>query len=97
MRVAVASSQGAHDAAEVALEVAAGATVLEALRASGLLDHFARLDISSQSVGIWGRVCGLDTVLTEGDRVEVYRPLEVEPKEARRRREQRRRGRTGTP
>ena len=50
----------------------------------------AAVDISTQAVGIWGRVAGLETELAEGDRVEIYRPLAMDPKEARRLRARRR-------
>ena len=62
----------------VALELEQGATVRVALRAAGM-----PLD---QPVGIYGRRVALDARLADGDRVEIYRPLRVEPKEARRRR-----------
>jgi putative ubiquitin-RnfH superfamily antitoxin RatB of RatAB toxin-antitoxin module len=62
----------------VALELEQGATVGVALRAAGM-----PLD---QPVGIYGRRVALDARLTDGDRVELYRPLRIDPKEARRRR-----------
>ena len=62
----------------VALELAQGATVRMALQAAGM-----PLD---QPVGIFSRRVELDARLADGDRVELYRPLRVEPKEARRRR-----------
>ena len=64
----------------VALQLAADASVADALQAAGM---------SGASVGVWGRVCALDQRLRDGDRVEIYRPLRVDPKEARRRRYQR--------
>jgi putative ubiquitin-RnfH superfamily antitoxin RatB of RatAB toxin-antitoxin module len=90
IRVAVACSPRPGAAVEVDVEVRAGSRALDAIRASGLLERFAEIDISSQSVGIWGRRAGLDSVLCEGDRVEIYRPLALDPKEARRRRASRR-------
>jgi putative ubiquitin-RnfH superfamily antitoxin RatB of RatAB toxin-antitoxin module len=89
IRVAVACTPQPGEAVEVAVEVDAGSSVLDAIRASGVLDRFAELDISSQWVGVWGRRCALETILSEGDRVEIYRPLAVDPKEARRRRARR--------
>lgn len=65
-----------HEA--VVLELEQGATVRAALQAAGM-----PLD---QPVGIFGRRVELDARLADGDRVELYRPLRVEPKEARRRR-----------
>jgi putative ubiquitin-RnfH superfamily antitoxin RatB of RatAB toxin-antitoxin module len=64
--------------ARVALELEEGATVRTALRAAGFSP--------GAGVGIFGRRATLDTPLAEGDRVEVYRPLRADPKEARRRR-----------
>jgi putative ubiquitin-RnfH superfamily antitoxin RatB of RatAB toxin-antitoxin module len=73
------------------LELPAGATVLQALRASGLLERHPGIDLTRQRCGVWGRLGGLDDVLKDGDRVELYRPLAVDPKEARRRRQHRQR------
>ena len=89
IHVAVAVTPGPGRAVEVAVEVAQGSSALDAIRASGVLEQFTEIDISSQWVGVWGRRCALETILKEGDRVEVYRPLAVDPKEARRRRARR--------
>jgi hypothetical protein len=70
------------DCASVTL--AAGATAAQALRVSGILERHPGLRL--QSVGVFGRQVGLDTALADGDRVEIYRPLAMDPKEARRRR-----------
>lgn len=59
------------------LSLPAGATVRDALAASGLAGH---------ACGIFGKRVALDRKLAEGDRVEIYRPLALDPKEARRRR-----------
>jgi putative ubiquitin-RnfH superfamily antitoxin RatB of RatAB toxin-antitoxin module len=67
------------------LQLPAGATVRDALQASGVLQR-AGLDLQAVQVGVWGRACGLDQGLRERDRVEIYRPLQVDPKEARRQR-----------
>jgi putative ubiquitin-RnfH superfamily antitoxin RatB of RatAB toxin-antitoxin module len=64
----------------VALELPSGATAADAVRASGIAAP------RDYRLGIFGRVVAPDTRLRDGDRVEVYRPLLVEPKEARRRR-----------
>jgi putative ubiquitin-RnfH superfamily antitoxin RatB of RatAB toxin-antitoxin module len=63
----------------------AGATVADAIAASGLEAAFA-IDVSNFAVGIWSKPIARDTPLSDGDRVEVYRPLTADPKEARRRR-----------
>ena len=64
--------------------------MLDAIGASGAMQGEAAVDISTQAVGIWGRTVALERRLREGDRVEIYRPLHVDPKEARRRRAERR-------
>lgn len=63
-----------------------GASVLQALEASGLRAEFSDVDPARAAVGIWGRGARLDQVLRDRDRVEIYRPLEVDPKVARRER-----------
>ncbi|WP_119154237.1 RnfH family protein [Caldimonas tepidiphila] len=68
----------------VPLRLAEGSTVLHALRASGLLERHPEIDPGSQPVGVWGRKCPLSQGLRDRDRVELYRPLTVDPKEARR-------------
>ena len=68
---------------QVNLQLAPGTTLAQALQASGLLQRQG-LQLQQVQAGIWGRVQSLDTVLREQDRVELYRPLQVDPKEARR-------------
>lgn len=75
----------------VALLLDAGATVADAVQASGLLQRHA-LDAAALEVGVWSRLCAPDTALRTADRVEIYRPLQVDPKEARRQRYRQQRG-----
>lgn len=63
--------------------VAAGSTVAEAIAASGLADEFG-IDAAALDAGIWSRMVTRETVLRDGDRIELYRPLKADPKEARR-------------
>ncbi len=70
----------------LSVHVMPGSTVGEALEASGLLERHPEIDLSQQYVGIFGQITGLDAPLSDGDRVEVYRPLQIDPKEARRQR-----------
>lgn len=63
-----------------------GATIGEAIAQSGLLDELPELDLATHPVGLYSRKKPLDTVLRERDRVEIYRPLVADPKDARRRR-----------
>ncbi|WP_312440247.1 RnfH family protein [Janthinobacterium sp.] len=64
----------------------AGSTVRQAVEQSGVLDEYPDIDLAVNLVGIYGKKKTLDTVLRQHDRVEVYRPLQADPKEARRRR-----------
>jgi uncharacterized protein len=63
-----------------------GATVREAIEASGVLRAHQHIDLGTQKVGVFGKVTPLDAALAEFDRVEIYRPLKVDPKTARQRR-----------
>ncbi len=68
------------------LRVLRGATVEQAIHQSGLLQRYAEINIATARVGVFGRMVALNTPLKVGDRVEIYRALTVDPKEARRRR-----------
>jgi putative ubiquitin-RnfH superfamily antitoxin RatB of RatAB toxin-antitoxin module len=68
------------------LRLEAGATIQQALDVSGLELEVPGIDLANMAVGIYGKKKTLDTVLREHDRVEVYRPLIADPKNARRRR-----------
>ena len=63
-----------------------GSTVMQAIEASGITQAVAGLVIDPERLGIFSRKAAPDQVLGEGDRVEIYRPLTLDPKEARRRR-----------
>jgi putative ubiquitin-RnfH superfamily antitoxin RatB of RatAB toxin-antitoxin module len=68
------------------LDLEAGATLTDALTRSGLTAEFPEIGVRAMPVGIFGQIRPPDTLLRSGDRVEIYRPLLVEPKEARRKR-----------
>ncbi|GIX21246.1 MAG: UPF0125 protein [Gammaproteobacteria bacterium] len=70
----------------VELDLEPGATAETAIRRSGLLERHPEIDLAVNKVGVFGRLVALDTPLAEGDRVEIYRPLIADPKQARRRR-----------
>jgi putative ubiquitin-RnfH superfamily antitoxin RatB of RatAB toxin-antitoxin module len=70
----------------IALKVAPGTTVAEAVKRSGLPARFREIDALRVAVGIYGRRVARDTVLAPGDRIEIYRVLTADPKQARRRR-----------
>lgn len=60
-------------------------TVHDAIHLSELLNRFPQIDLNIQKVGIFGRFVKLDTVIKEGDRVEIYCPIIADPKTVRRR------------
>lgn len=66
------------------LVVCSGATVADVVRASEFKATFPGCGIEQLAVGIWGRKVSRDHVVKQGDRVELYRPLVLDPKEARR-------------
>ncbi|EAR2257533.1 RnfH family protein [Salmonella enterica] len=61
-----------------------GATVEEAIRASGLLELRTDIDLAKNKVGIYSRPVKLTDTVQDGDRVEIYRPLIADPKALRR-------------
>ena len=68
----------------VPLVVDHGATVADAIAQSGLERKFPDIRLDELQAGIWGRSVSREHVLGDGDRVEIYRPLERDPREARR-------------
>jgi putative ubiquitin-RnfH superfamily antitoxin RatB of RatAB toxin-antitoxin module len=68
----------------VAIRVPSGATVGEAVELSGIAKQFPEQDLSACTLGIWGRLAASDQLLQDGDRIELYRPLNIDPREARR-------------
>ncbi|MDE2400975.1 MAG: RnfH family protein [Burkholderiales bacterium] len=89
IQVEVAFSPAPRQVELVALIVPVGTSLQQALLTSGLFDRVAGLSVGAirsgdLAVGVWGRRSTLGHILHEGDRVEVYRALKVDPKEARR-------------
>jgi putative ubiquitin-RnfH superfamily antitoxin RatB of RatAB toxin-antitoxin module len=73
----------------ISLLVEPGTTALQAVERSGMVTHFPEIDLANIQLGIFGESLGTKTstyVLRSGDRVEIYRPLVVDPKDARRKR-----------
>jgi len=73
---------------QLIVEVAAvsGMTVQEAIEQSKIQERFPEINLELNRVGVFGKVVALDSPLSAGDRVEIYRPLIADPKEARRQR-----------
>ena len=85
IRIEVAYA-GVDKQALLAFAVALGTTVAEAIEQSAIRDEFPEIPEELAAVGIFSRKVPLERVLRDGDRIEIYRPLIIDPKEARRRR-----------
>lgn len=72
----------------IALDVEVGSTAIEAAEQSGICEHFTEIDLSSAKLGIFGKAIPKPNahVLKQGDRIEIYRPLIIDPKESRKER-----------
>ncbi|ENO84177.1 MAG TPA: RnfH family protein [Thauera aminoaromatica] len=67
------------------LDVDEGCTLRAAIERSGILARYEDIDLERNKVGIFGKIKPLETVLAEGDRVEIYQPIVIDPKTAPRR------------
>ncbi len=89
MRISVeVASALADEQRIIALDVGVGSTAMEAAEQSGICEHFPEIDLSSAKLGIFGKAIPKpqEHVLKQGDRVEIYRPLIIDPKESRKER-----------
>ena len=68
------------------VEIDDDTSVEQAIIKSGIYDKCPEIDQNNLKVGVWNRTCKLNTKLKDGDRIEIYRPLIADPKDARRRR-----------
>lgn len=68
----------------VTVSLPSGATAADALRQCEISERLPDLDTQKAPIGVWGHVVDFDHRLKDGDRVEVYRPLKINPREARR-------------
>ena len=69
-----------------AVNIDAGTTIGAAIVQSGIMMDYPDLELEEAKVGIFGKIAAMTTVLSDGDRVEIYRPLIADPKEVRRKR-----------
>lgn len=86
LKISLVYSPAPRQVREWVLELDAGATVAQALLACHIFEEFSELQSDRLRVGIWGRKSSLGHLLQDSDRVEIYRPLRVDPKIARRER-----------
>ena len=68
----------------LSLEVPNGCTVEDVIKRSGILESYPQIDITTDKVGIFGKMCKLNATLRNKDRIEIYRKLIADPKESRR-------------
>jgi len=68
------------------LEIPDGSTIEHAIQVSGVLKQFPEIDLKTQKVGIFGKIAKLDTLVQDGDRVEIYRQITADPNQVKRRR-----------
>jgi len=68
------------------LEVPDSSTIEETINLSGVLKLYPEINLSSQKVGIFGKIAALDTAVKDGDRVEIYRQITADPQMVQRRR-----------
>jgi putative ubiquitin-RnfH superfamily antitoxin RatB of RatAB toxin-antitoxin module len=84
MKVAIVYAMpGKH--AWINIEMPEGSTVAQAIERSGILNRFPEINLETQKVGVFGKIAALDTVIEEGARIEIYRPITVDPKTVKRR------------
>ena len=69
---------------EIALSVEESCTVELAIKRSKIIEQFSEIKLANIKVGIFSQMVKLDSNLQDGDRIEIYRPLTIDPKEARR-------------
>jgi putative ubiquitin-RnfH superfamily antitoxin RatB of RatAB toxin-antitoxin module len=86
LAVTVAIATGPRQVLEATLQLAEGAVLADAVQACRALPGLSTVDLPSMPAGVWGRKATAQQVLKDGDRVELYRPLQVDPKRARRER-----------
>ena len=68
----------------IKVQVPEGTTVEQAIYHSGIMNQFHEIDLNENRLGIFSRFVDRKTVLQQRDRIEIYRPLLIDPKEARR-------------
>jgi hypothetical protein len=83
VNVAYCTPSAVHD---IAVRVPSGATIAEVIRQSRIQERCPEINLESNQVGIFNKLCAPGTEVREGDRIEIYRSLIADPKTARRRR-----------
>lgn len=83
MKITVAYASTPEQQIEISLEVEVNCTVALAIQRSGILQRSPEIPYPNVSVGIYSKIVALDARLHSNDRIEIYRPLKIDPKQAR--------------
>lgn len=81
--VEVAFAKNAEEQFLVAIQITKDSTVAQAIELSGVLQKYPEIDLSTTKIGIFSKIVSLSDLLKNGDRIEIYRPLLMDPKQAR--------------
>lgn len=73
----------------IEVAIAEGSTVKEVIDASKIIEQYPEINLDEAKVGIWSKVVKLTSTVSDGDRIEIYRPLIADPKEVRKKRAER--------
>lgn len=83
IQIAYADVTGVHLSEH---DVQQGCSAGQVIKSSGVLEKFPAIDLQRNKVGIFSKVIELDAIIHDGDRIEIYEPVQVDPKQARRNR-----------
>lgn len=75
-----------HNQIVIPVMITKPCSIETAIQHSGILLHFPSIDLTKNKVGVFGKICPLNTIIQPGDRIEIYRPLTIDPKKNRRNR-----------
>jgi len=68
----------------IPLTIPESSTVEQAIQLSGILKQFPEVNLATAKIGIFSKLTSLSAIVGVGDRIEIYRPLTIDPKQARR-------------
>ncbi len=83
IKITVAYAASPNQQVEIPVEVENNCTLILAIKKSGILNFFKEIGFPPEHVGIFGKETPLDHSLQDGDRIEIYRTLKINPKQAR--------------
>lgn len=72
-----------HRQKTIQISVPPYSSISSVIKLSGILLDFPNIDLSKNKVGIFGKLCNLETKVKAGDRIEIYPPLLIDPKKIR--------------